>query len=200
MTCVQTTATYSHLLGSCVTMLISACAYIITHTVSGSETKRERGAPARETQSEQREEKSVVDEKTRKGEGEGEKKEEGESLASEPRPDRTDCPAGATAVEREFEVEHEQQEEEEGGKLATPRPAKSAVSNNGAAVLRNGDITKSSVSDSEPVTKATVGCILYHLTYRDIGPTLCIYSQLFNVACLKVLAVDKIIEPKEEAR
>ena len=162
MTCVQITATYSHLLGSCVTMLLSACAYIITHTVSGSETKRERGSLARETQ-EQREEKSVVDEKIRKGEGE---EKEGESLVSEPQPDRTDCPAGATAVEREAEVEHEQ-EEEEGGKLATPRPPGSVVSNNGAAVLRNGDVTKSNVSDLEPITTATVGCILYHL---DRGP------------------------------
>ena len=128
MTCVQTTATYSHLLGSCVTMLLSACAYIITHTVSSSEVKRERGVPARETR-EQGEEESVVVEKTRKEE------EEEASLASEPQPNRTGCPAAA-AVEREVEVEHEQED-----KVA---PAESVVSN-GAAVLRNGDVTKAKV-------------------------------------------------------
>ena len=142
MTCVQTTATYSHLLGSCVTMLLSACAYIITHTVSSSEVKTERGVPARETR-EQGEEKSVVVERTRKEE------DEEASLASEPQPNRTGYPAAA-AVEREVEVEHEQED-----KVA---PAESVVSN-GAAVLRNGDVIKSSASDSKPVTKAKVSCL-----------------------------------------
>ena len=162
MTCVQTTATYSHLLGSCVTMLLSACAYIITHTVSSSDAKREQTGvpPARESQTqEEREEKPAVVEEIRTEEEEKSKEKEEGPLTSEPQPNRTDYPAGAAVaagVEREVEVEqHEQEEVGGGGRLA---PAESAISN-GAAVLRNGDVTKSSVSDSTPVTKAKVRCI-----------------------------------------
>ena len=137
MNCVQTTASYSHLLGSCVTMLLSACAYIITHTVSpSSEVRRERGVSGRQTQ----EEKSVVVEKTRE--------EEKGSLANEPQSNRTGCPA---TVEREVEVQHEQEEE--------VAPAESTVGNGAAAALRNGDVTTSSVRDSKPITKAKVCCM-----------------------------------------
>ena len=165
MTCVQTTATYSHLLGSCVTMLLSACAYIITHTVSSGDAKREQGGvpPARESQTRaEREEKPAVVEQTRIEE-ENSREEEEVSLTSEPQPNRTGiCPAGAAAaggVEREIEVEQNEQEGEVegggGGKLA---PAESAISN-GAAVLRNGDVTKSSMSDSTAVIKVKVRCM-----------------------------------------
>ena len=166
MTCVQTTATYSHLLGSCVTMLLSACAYIITHTVSSGDAKREQGGvpPARESQTRaEREEKPAVVEQTRTEEENS--REEEVSLTSEPQPNRTGiCPAGAAAaggVEREIEVEQNEQEGEVeggggGGKLA---PAESAIISNGAAVLRNGDVTKSSMSDSTPVIKVKVRCM-----------------------------------------
>lgn len=134
MNCVQSTASYSHLLGSCVTMLLSACAYIITHTVSpSSEARREKGVSGRQTHEEEREERTVV-EKTRE-----------RSVASEPQPNRTGCPA---AVEREVKVQHEEEEK--------AAPAESTISNGAAAVLRNGDVTMSSVSDSKPVTKAKV--------------------------------------------
>ena len=161
MTCVQTTTTYSHLLGSCVTMLLSACAYIITHTVSSGEMKRERGVPARETQQQREEENSVIVEKTRKEELEKEE-EEGSLAASEPQPNRTECPAGAAAVvEREVEVEHEQQEKEE-----NVTPAESTISNGAAVSVRNGDVTKPSVSDSKPLTDHEPK--VYHIMYDII--------------------------------
>lgn len=146
MTCVQTTPRYSHLLSSCVTMLLSACAYIITHTVTsgGSEVKRGERQEAQEqrdktsgesgtlesARQEQRDEESVVTEETRQRE---------QSLSSEPQPNRTD-PAAAVEKEVEVHVQHQQQEEE----------APESRGNNEAAVLRNGDVTPSTVAESEP--------------------------------------------------
>ena len=136
MTCVQATASYSHLLGSCVTMLLSTCAYIITHTVTSSEMRKKRGVSGRETH-EERTGQSVVTEKTRQ-------EEEGSLSSSESQPNRT-----GFAVEREVEVQHEREQEEE-------EAAPETTVSNEAAVLRNGDITASTVSDSKPITKAKV--------------------------------------------
>jgi hypothetical protein len=171
-------------------MLLSACAYIITHTVSSGDAKRERGVPpARETQ-EEREERSAVVETTRKEEENS--KEEEVSLTSEPQPNRTGiCPAGAAAaagaVEREIEVEHEQEQVEErggqeGGRLAS---AESAISN-GAAVLRNGDVTKSSVSDSKPIMTAKV-CTNESISIGLVPRAYLIIFRFYNASHGKML-------------
>ena len=112
MNCVRVVS-YTHLLGSCANMLLSTCAYILTHTVT-SETRRERGSSGRERQRD-----GQITERRQKD----------EPLTSQSHPNRT-----GSAVEREAvpsEVEHARDNEEE---VPTTQVT------NEAAIVRNGTI------------------------------------------------------------
>ena len=134
MSCVEV-RNYSGLLGSCVRMLLSTCAYIITHSAVSTEAKRTRATSEKETH-QQRNGQSVVT------------RQEEESFSRQRHSKRT-------AVEREVESDDVPQVRE----VRDDEEAPDINADNQAAAVCDGavdDATTTTTWDTEPLAKAKV--------------------------------------------
>lgn len=140
---------YSRLLGSCARMLLSTCAYIITHSVSSSETRKEKPI--------------ITSGRDRQRDGpvtSARREQEDESSTRQTQPNRTQADSGLKRTTVNPAAEVQSAREDQGEEVPDTRLG------NETAVVSNGTLDDITTKQAK-VEEAEFMCITLHPQYHS---------------------------------